>query len=67
MRLLSEHKYFLVERQYVHSFRNEAPTFVLTTAGKNSNRLQEKEPLIIYERPGEYTVQMAALLTKPAG
>ncbi len=67
MQLLSQWKYFLIEQQYVHSFRNEPAAFVLTTANKNSKALSEIEPLVIYERPGEYTVQMAKLLTRPAG
>ncbi len=67
MQLLLQWKYFLIERQYVHSFREEAATFVLATASKNSKALSEMEPMVIYEKPGEYTAQMAALLTKPAG
>ncbi len=67
MQLLLQQKYFLIERRYVHSFRDEPATFVLATACKNSKALSEMEPLVIYERPGEYTAQMAKLLTKPAG
>jgi tRNA1(Val) A37 N6-methylase TrmN6 len=67
MQLLLQQKYFLIERQYVHSFRDEPATFVLVTASKNSKALNEMEPLVIYERPGEYTTRMAKLLTRPAG
>ena len=67
MQLLSKQEYFLIERQYVHSFRNQEAAFVLTTAGRTAATLSEIEPLVIYEKRGEYTVQMAKLLTKPAG
>jgi len=67
MKLISQHKYFLIERQYVHSFRDEPATFVLATASKNLAALRELEKLVIYEKPGEYTDRMAKLLTNPAG
>ena len=67
MQLLLQQKYFLIERQYVHSFRDEPATFVLATAGKISTTLKEIEPLVIYESNGKYTDQLAKLLTKPAG
>jgi tRNA1Val (adenine37-N6)-methyltransferase len=67
MQLLSQQKYFLIERQYVYSFLNEATAFVLATASKTLAKLKEIEPLVIYEKPGKYTDKMAKLLTKPAG
>jgi tRNA1Val (adenine37-N6)-methyltransferase len=67
MKLLSQHKYHLIQRQYVHSFRDEAAAFVLATACRISKQLEELEALVIYEKPGEYTEEMAKLLTKPAG
>jgi tRNA1Val (adenine37-N6)-methyltransferase len=67
MQLLKLQNYFLLERQYVHSFRDEPAAFVLATAGRNSTPHQELEPLVIYERVGEYTSEIARLLTKPAG
>jgi len=66
MKLLEQQKYFLIERQYVHSFPHEAAAFVLATARRAAANLRELEPLIIYKKPGEYTVQMERLLTKPA-
>lgn len=67
MQILTQQKYFLIKRQHVHSFQNEKAVFVLMTASKNSKPLREIEPLVIYEKSGEYTSQMAKLLTKPAG
>ena len=68
MQLLSRRKYFLIERQYVHSFRNE-PCGVCFGNGKQKFKGYSVKwnRLVIYEKPGEYTVQMAALLTQPAG
>lgn len=67
MKLLAKHKFSLMERQYVHSFRDEEAAFVLATASRKSEGLIVLEPLVIYEKRGEYTEQMAKLLTKPAG
>jgi tRNA1Val (adenine37-N6)-methyltransferase len=67
MKLLAEKNFSLIQRQYVHSFRNEEAAFVLLSASRNSERLQELKPLVIYERVGVYTSEMARLLTKPAG
>jgi tRNA1Val (adenine37-N6)-methyltransferase len=67
MQLMKEQKYFLVERQYVHSFRDQQVSFVLVTAAKVSATLHELEPLVIYEKPGEYTAEMTKLLRRPAG
>jgi tRNA1Val (adenine37-N6)-methyltransferase len=67
MKLLAKHKFSLAARQYVHSFRDEEAAFVLATASRKSGGLIVLEPLVIYERPGEYTVEMVKLLTKPAG
>lgn len=67
MQLLVQQNYFLIERQYVHSFRDEEAAFVLATAGKMATQITFLEPLVIYEKPGDYTAEMAKLLTKPAG
>jgi tRNA1Val (adenine37-N6)-methyltransferase len=67
MKLLAKHKFSLAERQYVHSFRDEEAAFILGTASRKSKGISEMEPLVIYENAGEYTDQMAKLLTKPAG
>lgn len=67
MKLLAKHEFSLAERQYVHSFRDQEAAFVLATASRKSEGLIVLEPLVIYENAGEYTDQMAKLLTKPAG
>ena len=66
MQLLALERYFLSERQYVHSFRNDPPSFFLATAMKGPVKIHEIPPLIIYDKPGEYTAEMASLLTRPS-
>jgi tRNA1Val (adenine37-N6)-methyltransferase len=51
-----------MEHRYVHSFENEPPTFFLTTLGKKEEPVVELQPLVIYEKPGEYTHDMNRLL-----
>jgi tRNA1Val (adenine37-N6)-methyltransferase len=64
MNLLGSAEYFVQARRYIHSFPNTQPAFVLITAAKHKSAIDEMPALTIYEEPGKYTAEMAALLRR---
>jgi tRNA1Val (adenine37-N6)-methyltransferase len=64
LKLVKASDYSLQTRQDVHSFPNTPVAFVLTTVTKKKNRIEGLAPLTIYEKPGKYTREMEALLTR---
>jgi tRNA1(Val) A37 N6-methylase TrmN6 len=61
--LTDRHNFYRHEWRYVHSFADAPPAFFLATVGKSSSRLTEHRPLVIYEKPGQYTLEMQSLLS----
>jgi tRNA1(Val) A37 N6-methylase TrmN6 len=62
LRLSRKYGMHLIERQYVHSFENQPPAFLLSSVCKTESEFIERERIIIYNKPGEYTQQMKRLL-----
>ena len=62
LRLVSKYSMHLIERQYVHSFAQEAPAFMLATVSRKQSKFHEHQRIVIYEKPGQYTEEMKQLL-----
>ena len=64
MELLVAAQYSVQTRQYVYSFPDTPPAFVLLNVVKHESTIDEMRPLTIYTEPGKYTHEMSALLTR---
>jgi tRNA1Val (adenine37-N6)-methyltransferase len=60
--LATQYNLHSAQHRYVHSFANQPPAFFLTTLSKNKGLFEELRPLVIYEKPGKYTLEMKRLL-----
>jgi tRNA1Val (adenine37-N6)-methyltransferase len=61
-RLADRYHLHWMEKRYVHSFRQEPPSFFLATLSAAPVDLIHHPPLIIYDSPGNYTPEVQRLL-----
>jgi tRNA1(Val) A37 N6-methylase TrmN6 len=64
LELSKGHQFHLLETRKVHSFAEQRPAFVLITVGKTMATIKKHRPLVIYQKPGEYTAEMKKQLYK---
>lgn len=61
-RLTEKYSMHLIEHQYVHSFADQAPAFLLATVSRAQREFHERGRIVIYEKPGVYTDEMKQLV-----
>lgn len=65
MASLVNHKLEPKQMQLIHPFAEKAPTMVMIEARKNANPgLKVLEPLVVYEKPGQYTEKVLQIYKK---
>jgi tRNA1Val (adenine37-N6)-methyltransferase len=62
--LVAEKGFYRVEQRLAYSYAGESPVFVLCTVSPSPVKFYEQPPLVIYDAPGEYSLEVRQMLTE---